>query len=331
MAEMYRCLGDAAAARRHERLAQGLRLRANKLLWKDPIYAHMVPERPMPGLKQEVGDDDRRISLSLPYSVNRGLPDHRQSVRVIDEYRRRGRAQRRTSFAEWWAMDPMYEGTQWHDGNEVHHAVGEYMNGSISPLVAGELARAAFEHGREGYGADILRRLWSLSEADDGQVHDSYRRLPPGFREPGLDQRQRPLDLRPHANVGLRHRQFADVPAWTDEGDNDLRGLPTGTQRRLEVDLDIVDPASNEGRAVIALGGCHPHSITVPIACPIGSFYAMHALAGSGSGTVGSYVIVYADGGEHRFQLVADRELANWWSPRTLHDHRSPPNIGRVC
>ncbi|HAT12156.1 MAG TPA: hypothetical protein DCS97_16595 [Planctomycetes bacterium] len=331
MAEMYRCLGDTASSERHERLARELRARANTLLWKAPIYAHMVPEKPMPRLKAEVGDDDKRISLSLPYTVNRGLPDHRQAVRIIDEYRRRGRAQRATSFAEWWAMDPMYLGEQWHDGHAAHQTPGEYMNGSVSPLVAGELARAAFEHGREEYGADILRRLWTLSEADDGHIHDCYRRLPPGFKEPGMDQKQSPLDLRMHANVGLRHRATPGVPAWTDEGDNDLRGLPTGRQRLFEVDLEVLDPDSNAGKSAIALGGRQPSQLTIPIARRLGSFYVVHALGGGGAGTIGAYVLIYADGSEHRHALIAGRQVANWWNPQTLHDHRSPYDIGRIC
>lgn len=331
MAEMYRSLGDETAVQRHDALAAGLRQRANKLLWKTDIYAHMVPEKPIRNLQQEVGDDDKRMSLSLPYSVNRGLPDHAQAVRVIDEYRRRGKAQAKTSFAEWWAMDPMYVGEQWQDGHDAHQTVGEYMNGSISPLVAGELARAAFAHGREEYGADILRRLWDLSEADDGQIHDCYRRLPPGFTEPGMEQRQRPVDLRVHAHVGLRHGQTAGVIAWSDEGDNDLRGLPTGRQRLLEVDLDVIDPATNGGRSIIALGGSGPASITIPVADTLGSFYVMHAIAGHAVGTIGAYVLVYADGSEHRFPLISGRDVANWWTPATLHTHRSPPNIGRVC
>jgi hypothetical protein len=330
LAEMYRSLGDTAAAERHTALASELRERANRLLWTGDIYAHMVPEKPMPGLKNEVGDDDHRMSLSLPYSVNRGLPDHAQAVRVIDEYRRRGKAQAKTSFAEWWAMDPMYRDEQWHDGIEAHQSTGEYMNGSISPLVAGELARAAFEHGREEYGADILRRLWDLSEADDGHIHDCYRRLPPGFAEPGMDQRQRPVDLRPHAHVGLQVDATPGVVAWSNEGDNDLRALPTGRQRWLEVDVAIIPPASNAGRSVIALSSERP-ACTIPIGDTLSAFYVVHALAGHAVGTVGAYVLVYADGSEHRFLLTGGREIGNWWTPATLHDHRSPPNIGRVC
>ena len=331
LAEMHGALGHAADAARHQRAAAALRRRANRLLWKDPIYAHMVPERPMPGLKQRVGDDDRRISLSLPYTINRGLPDHGMAVRIIDEYRRRRQAKRRESFAEWWAMDPMYLGEQWGDGNEAHQSVGDYMNGGISPLVAGELARAAFAHGREDYGGDILRRLWELSEADGGHIHDTYRQVPSLKPMKAASQRQRPIDLRRHANVGLRHGATPGVTAWTGEGANDLRNLPTGRQRWLDVTVTVADPAKNGGRAAIALGGGNPASITVPLDRTLGCLYVAHAIAGGGAGTVGRYVLVYADGSEHAFPLIAGRELANWWNPQPLAHDRSPANLGRIC
>ena len=38
---------------------------------------------------------------------------------------------------------------------------------SFKPI---DLKAAAFEHGREEYGADILRRMWDLTEADDGNI-----------------------------------------------------------------------------------------------------------------------------------------------------------------
>lgn len=331
LAEMHGALGHAADAARHQRAAEALRARANRLLWKDPIYAHMVPEQPMPGLKAQVGDDDQRISLSLPYTVNRGLPDHAMAVRVIDEYRRRRHARRGESFAEWWAMDPLYTGKQWGDGNPAHESLGDYMNGGISPLVAGELARAAFEHGREDYGSDILRRLWQLSEADGGVIHDTYRQLPTLQPPKATPQRQTPVDLRHHANVGLRHGATAGVIAWTGEGDNDMRNLPCGRQTWQDVALQIITPARNRGRSVLALGGVHPTAVTVPLDRPLGCFYVAHAIAGGAAGTIGRYVLVYADGTEHAFPLIAGREIANWWNPQALAHDRSAPNHGRIA
>ncbi|MBN8524967.1 MAG: hypothetical protein J0M02_06515, partial [Planctomycetes bacterium] len=78
-------------------------------------------------------------------------------------------------------------------------------------------------------------------------------------------------------------------------------------------------------------GGAHPAAVTVPWDARLGCLYAMHALAGSAAGTAGRYVLVYADGSEHAFPLVAGRELANWWNPQPLAGERAPANVGRVC
>jgi hypothetical protein len=39
---------------------------------------------------------------------------------------------------------------------------GAYCNGGIMPLVGGELAKAAFDHGFESYGIDILERYFDM-------------------------------------------------------------------------------------------------------------------------------------------------------------------------
>ena len=56
---------------------------------------------------------------------------------------------------------------------DVTSGEGDYMNGGISPLLAGELAKGAFDHGMEAYGVDILERLWTLSQRDGGYLHDT--------------------------------------------------------------------------------------------------------------------------------------------------------------
>ncbi len=93
----------------------------------------------------------------------------------------------------------------------------------------------------------------------------------------------------------------------------------------------MIAPARNAGRSAIALGGGQPSAITIPCDARLGCLYAVHALAGGGAGTVGRYVLVYADGSEHAFPLIAGRELANWWNPQPLAGDRSPANAGRIC
>jgi hypothetical protein len=72
---------------------------------------------------------------------------------ILQEYIRR--REETESFAEWFSIDPPFPDGVFGDEKLIE---GAYVNGGVFPLVGGELARAAFEHGFEGYGVDILRR-----------------------------------------------------------------------------------------------------------------------------------------------------------------------------
>ena len=93
--------------------------------------------------------------------INRGVADHAQAVSILREYRRRRQAT--GAFAEWFSIDPPFP-----DGiyGDEHLVAGAYCNGGIMPLVGGELARAAFEHGFESYGVEILEQYHRLISAE---------------------------------------------------------------------------------------------------------------------------------------------------------------------
>jgi hypothetical protein len=105
-------------------------------------------------------DEAEQLSLSNPMDINRGLASHDIAVAILREYRRR-----RTStgaFAEWFSIDPPFPDGIFGDPKLVG---GAYCNGGVMPLVGGELARAAFEHGFEAYGLDILEQYRTLIAA----------------------------------------------------------------------------------------------------------------------------------------------------------------------
>lgn len=152
VAEMRAALGDTEAAKKWRETAEGIRERANRLLWNGRFYTHEYHLQPV-----DVGcDESNMLSLSNTYDINRGMPTHEMAVKIIDEYRAR-RKSNPNDVAEWYALDPPYP-------NFVLYKAGEYINGGIAGFVAGELAKAAFRHGREEYGADILKRVRELSE-----------------------------------------------------------------------------------------------------------------------------------------------------------------------
>ena len=219
-------------------------------------------------------------------------------------------------------MDPPYTPDQWPGASMGGSSppVGEYMNGGICPIIAGEVARAAFEHGREAYGVDILRRLWELAQRDGGHLHEVYTRQPQGATHP--EAKFDFVDLRNVVNRGLRHGASEKVEAWTGEGDNDLRGLPTGKQPFGAIAFDVIDPQENQGAAVLRLAPGSPGSpgsisssaseavvdssssaeISVGDA-KAKSVYFLHAMAHSAPhlAVVGVYRIEYADGACEQF------------------------------
>jgi hypothetical protein len=314
MAEMYEHLGDAKRAKELHKKGEELRKRANAKLWFDTNYGHMIPETlPPKQVYDLVGDERKRMSLSTGYTINRGMPTHEMAVKILREYQRRLKANKDESFAEWWTMDPPYATEQWpgQSSNTAGCPVGEYMNGGICTIIAGEIAKAAFDHGMEDYGADILQRVWELCERDPDGLHQVYRRQAADVAV--VPARFQPVDLRNLANRGLRNG--GPVEAWVGEGDNDLRNLPTGKRKFGVVEFDVIKPQTNEGKAVLRFNP-NQQGIKVPVPNLTGkSLYFLHSsISGMGRHTVaGRYEVGYADGTVETIFIRNGHEIGHWW------------------
>ncbi|MFP4381379.1 MAG: hypothetical protein ACLFUS_12835 [Candidatus Sumerlaeia bacterium] len=341
MAEMYEAIGDDKRADELRKEGEKLRERANEKLFFDTNYGHMIPEKlPEEEVYATVGDERKRMSLSTGYTINRGLPTHEMAVKILKEYQRRLKANIKESFAEWWSMDPMYEFDQWPGKQGSSMKKGHYMNGAVGLIVAGELAKAAFDHGMEDYGVDILNRVWQLVERDNGVLHSAYMRLPEVPPPPNANFEY--VDLRDFVNVGLKHDARKKVPAWTGEGDNDMRNLPIGKRKFGVIGFDVIDPKKNDDKAVLRLDRnpeLGPETVIVPVNGLKGeSIYFMQALAHNTAlgNVVGEYDVCYTDGTEERIYMRNGHELSLWWgitdNPETRR-HRHPVNrdIARVA
>jgi hypothetical protein len=152
MALLHRRLGDERIAADWERRAADLRAAMNETCWNGRFYTHFVKVTPV---TIEGVDEAAQLSLSNPMAINRGAADHAQALSIIQEYQRRAGQGR--AFAEWFSIDPPFPDGIFGDERLVG---GAYVNGGIMPLVGGELARAAFEHGFEAYGVSILARYY---------------------------------------------------------------------------------------------------------------------------------------------------------------------------
>ena len=157
LARMYRRMGHASRAAMWDERAREIADNLNRHCWNGRFYTHFVKLTPV---TIEGVDEACQLSLSNPMDINRGVTSHEQAVSILREY-----LQRRTktgAFAEWFSIDPPFPDGIFGDEKLVG---GAYCNGGIMPLVGGELARAALDHGFEAYGADILRRYSEMVSA----------------------------------------------------------------------------------------------------------------------------------------------------------------------
>jgi hypothetical protein len=153
LAWLNRRLGSEEKAASWEKRAEVLKANIFKYLWNGKFFIHQLHLN-HDGID---GLEEKRLSLSNTYDMNRGLTSTEESRLIIGEYMER----RKTTdyFAEWFSIDPPYEKFSCYEA-------GRYVNGAISPFTAGELAKAAFCNGYEEYGYDIICRFMELIERD---------------------------------------------------------------------------------------------------------------------------------------------------------------------
>ncbi|NLX04855.1 MAG: hypothetical protein GXY33_06905 [Phycisphaerae bacterium] len=131
-----------------------------------------------------------------------------------------------------------------------------------------------------------------------------------------------PLDVSAAANMALADEKAGDGEGgWTDEGPfNDLRDLAPGGIEWLGVPFRIVDPAANDGKAVVTMRGrtmaAGPlESPPIAVGRKVrGLFFAHAANYAQVSGIeAGAYEITYADGATVNAPIVLGANIWDWW------------------
>ncbi len=162
MATMFGALGNEEKRAEYDAKAEMFRANTDEHCWNGRYYDHWVPVTPLE-MDQGGVDGCKVLSLSNPYDVNRGLPDQEKSAAIVRTYMDLREKLKDTHFAEWLSAYPC-----WPKGFSGIEA-DTYVNGGIIIIVAGELAKAAFHHGFEEYGADILNRVNALLQKHWGE------------------------------------------------------------------------------------------------------------------------------------------------------------------
>lgn len=129
------------------------------------------------------------------------------------------------------------------------------------------------------------------------------------------------VDLRSFCNMGLADEVAGDGRGgWADEGDlNDMRDLKTGRRTFYGVPFDLIDPTSNNGRAVITLKSRNltpklPEAVNgIPVNRKVRNLYFLQSASWGTPGVIGSYVIHYADGESVEIEMDIPKNNNNWW------------------
>ncbi len=321
LAEMLTYVGRNEEAREIQEVGGALKERIDELSWTGTHYIHMVPEEP-DAIDRDFGvDTDRQVSLHNAWLLNRGMTQE-QCRAVIETYRRIRREMPRTSPGEWYTIYPPFErgwnGPKW-----------EYMNGSVTGICAGELARGALEHGFETYGVDILRRVHDLAGKTGNLLDGGYN----GAIVEEPDRSFTTVSLGAAANTDFRGTAESDAIGWSQEGENDLRNMPTGEQSFHGVPFDVIDPEKNDGRACIGIAGRPPYAseAELPVGRKAASLYLLHTKAGPG--LVGRLEVLYEDGSEYLHRIAAQEingdgpAIGDWWHPSAPEQKRGIPTL----
>ncbi len=307
LARLFAHLGRPDKAAEWTTIAEGIRVALNRVAWNGTFFRHFVRLGPGPEGAEVGANEARQLSFSNPLAITRGITTHGQAVSIIAEYQRRREKTKRDSLAEWFTIDP------WFAPSFGYLGAGEWVNGTVTPALAGDLALAAFRHGQEAYGADIVARLIDLRERRGGLAAIYHRGPRPPSWHPETFS---PVDLRAVAN---RHLRGDRENGFINHPSNDLREFPVGARDFLGKRFDVIDPEQNGGKAAVVVWGSGNPGPRETVVSGIGkaarSIYFLHSAGNVPAHTrIGEYVVAYADGTRTRIPLVVGRNINNWWA-----------------
>jgi len=312
LAEMLAYSGRVLEASRYAHLGDEIKARLDALCWNGRFYRHHVRENP--DWHPDLGvDEAAQLSLSNAYSLNRGLTAE-QCRGIIESYLAIKADLPPGSPGEWYTIYPPFG-----QGFGRHGDKWQYMNGGVIAIVAGELARGAFEQGYEGYGADILQRMVDLGKRHGGRFQCAYT----GSIEPEPERHFHPVDLSGFANIDTNGEGAPGVPGWTGEGANDLHEMPGGPQTLAGVPFEVPDPGANGRRGAIGLSARPGYAVQVeiPVNATASSLYFLHTLSQAPSGVGGTITLHYEGGESHSEYVTEGRNVTGWWYPRCPENH----------
>ena len=311
LAEMLQAAGREAEATTFRQRRDDIHRRLTALSWNGRFFTHHVEEDP--SIQRDLGvDESTQVAMSNAYAINRGI-SHEQSVAIIRTYLQRREHLPAGSPGEWYAIYPPFQRGFEHGG-----ALWQYMNGGVQPHAAGELARGAFEHGFEQYGADILLRICALGHRHGERLHFAYTGAADTPPPPQTFTR---ISLADVANMDNSDAGAPGAaPCLGGEPGNDLKNLPVGEVTFAGVPYLIADPAAYGRRCAVAVARQpgYPAEFDVPVQATAGALYLLHVASGiAASGLAGAVTLHYTDGSAAPTQYMKlGTHLTGFWFPK---------------
>jgi hypothetical protein len=219
---------------------------------------------------------------------------------------------------EWYAIYPPFQ-----KGFEKHDAVWQYMNGGVGGHVAGELARGAYENGYENYGTDILNRLFELGKKYNNKIWFAYTgSMPPPPPAPVY----KPLDISAYANMDISNTENTTALKWMNslQAGDDLHNLPVGVQTFAGIHFNVIDPAKNKRKAVVAVSKQKgfPSSVEINVNDTAACIYLLHTSSKPASeNIVGAIKFLYDDSTMKLQYIAMDKQLTYWWFSELKTDY----------
>jgi hypothetical protein len=128
------------------------------------------------------------------------------------------------------------------------------------------------------------------------------------------------IDLAPYANRGFRDDAKTGLLGWTNQGENDMRNLPTGSRRFADIPFQLAAP-----KGAITLHSrnasntdCPKKVAGIKIGRKADVLFFLHAVAWSAPVPF-QYRIHYADGTETLFEVKTGQQVIDWWAEPTRY------------
>ena len=168
-----------------------------------------------------------------------------------------------------------------------------------------------------------MKRIYALGEKYDNRISFAYTgSIPPPPPAPVY----KPIDISSYANMDLSNTNNTAQHKWMNGGKygDDLHNIPVGKQIFDSIEFNVINPATNNRDAVIAVSHQKdfPDSINISVNDTAACIYLLHTASKPASENVaGSVKIIYDDGSNYLQYIIMGKQLAYWWFSELKTDY----------